>query len=120
MKKLLIGLLTAILTISAPISLSGADEVKPAKEKRALRALPLNGKISAIDKNEKSIKVGERTFYITAETQLTKNGKPATLDDAVVGEIVGASYRQSEDKKLQLVSLRIGPKAEKTPKDVAK
>ena len=32
------------------------------------------------------------------------------LDDAAVGEDVGGQYREDSDKKLNVVSLRIGPR----------
>ena len=35
------------------------------------------------------------------------------LDDATVGEVVGGSYHGGEEGKLELMSLRIGPKPAK-------
>jgi hypothetical protein len=54
--------------------------------------------------------VGKRTFQITSETKIKKGGKPATLDDGVVGEDVGGYYHNGEDGKLNAVSVRFGPK----------
>jgi len=64
-----------------------------------------------VDKTAKTIKVGERTFHVTSETRIMKAGKPATLDDAVVGEEVGGTYKEA-DGKLNAVSLRLGPRPE--------
>jgi hypothetical protein len=69
------------------------------------------GKIGAVDKAAKTLKVGERTFQITSETRIMKAGKPATLDDAVVGEEIGGTYKEA-DGKLNAVSLRLGPRPE--------
>jgi len=86
----------------------------PAKKKRDV--LPFNGKVGAIDKTAKSIKVGERVFLVTSETRLMKAGKPATLDDAAVGEEVSGAYRRTDDGKLNLISVRFGPRPEGEPK----
>jgi hypothetical protein len=117
MKKLIITLIIATFTSTSILSLQAADP-KPAEKKDApaARALPFRGKITAVDKQAKTVKVGERTFQITADTKIAKVGKPATLDDATVGEEVGGSYREGADKKLNLVSLRIGPRPDAQPK----
>src|SRR6267143_5435120 len=69
------------------------------------------GKIDAVDKTAKTIKGGERTFQVTSETRIMKAGNPATLDDAVVGDEIGGTYKEA-DGKLNAVSLRIGPRPE--------
>ena len=70
-----------------------------------------NGKIAAVDKTAKTIKVGERTFQVTSETKIRKGGNPATLDDAVVGDEIGGTYKEA-DGKLNALSLRLGPRPE--------
>jgi hypothetical protein len=109
--------LLAIVIAGAPVR--GLAEDKPAAEKKETaagekkkRATPFNGKITAVDKTAKTIKVGERTFQITSETKISKAGKPATLDDAVVGEKVGGAYRNTEDGKMAVTTVRFGPKPE--------
>jgi hypothetical protein len=86
-----------------------AEKAAPAKKQGAI---PLGGKVSAVDKTAKTITVGERTVQITSETRITKAGKPATLDDAAIGEEVGISYVKGDDGKLTARSVRIGPKPE--------
>ena len=100
--------LATLVAFSTPAG-RGADESKA-------RPLPFRGKIASVDKQAKSLKVGERTFHVTTESKLMKAGKAATLDDATVGEEVGGSYRESADKKLEIVSLRIGAKPDAAPK----
>lgn len=73
--------------------------------------LPARGKLTAVDKAAKTVKVGERTFQVTAETRIRKAGQTATLDDAVVGEDVGVFYKE-EAGKLMALSLRFGPRVE--------
>jgi len=105
----------ALSTVST-LPLVAADD-KPADKKEApARPIPFRGKIAAVDKQAKTIKVGERTFQITSDTRIMKAGKPATLEDASVGEDVGGQYRESADKKLNVVSLRVGPRPDAPPK----
>lgn len=124
MKKLLIILTVAAFTACTISPLVAADDKTPAKKeapaKDALpRALPYSGKIVAVDKAAKTIQVRERTFHVTSDTKINKAGKPATLDEAKIGEEVGISYREGADKKLNLVSLRIGAKPDAAPKKEA-
>jgi hypothetical protein len=92
----------------------GGPVAAPAKEKKD--TAPFRGKIDAVDKTAKTIKVGERTFQVTSSTIIKKLGKPATFDDAKVGEEVRGQFKKTEDGKLELLSLYIGPKPEKEAK----
>jgi hypothetical protein len=73
---------------------------------------PFRGKLAAVDKTAKTIKLGESTYQITSQTKITKAGKPATLDDGVVGEEVTGYARPTEDGKMAASSVRFGPKPE--------
>jgi hypothetical protein len=117
----MLSLLAAAIAV-APSQAFGQETKKEGKGKKAgvekaekagkQSGLPLGGKISAVDKTAKTITVRERTFQITSETRISKAGKPATFDDAVVGEEVGLSYIKADDGKLTARSVRIGPKPE--------
>jgi len=72
---------------------------------------PFHGKLAAIDKVAKTITVGKRTFQITSESKLKKSGKPATLEDGVVGETVSGYVKPSPDGKLVATTVNFGPKA---------
>ena len=122
-----VALLTAAIG-AAPTQVFGGDQKKdqPAEggkkeasagEKKKGR-LPFHGKIAAVDKKAKTFTVGERTFQVTSETKLNKAGKPATLDDAAVGEEVGGSFEKAEDGKLHAKTVHLGPRVNnevKTP-----
>jgi hypothetical protein len=82
-----------------------ATATKPAK------GGPFNGKLAAIDKLAKTIVVGKRTFQITSETKIKKAGKPATLEDGVVGEPVSGYVKPTGDGKLVATTVNFGPKA---------
>ncbi len=119
MKKLSTLCLIAALTALCNIAVTAADD-KPAPaekgEKKATKHLPFHGKVDAVDKTAKTLKVGERTFHVTSTTKITKAGKPAILDDATVGEEVAGSYHEGEQGQLEVMSLRIGPKPAKEGK----
>lgn len=124
MKKLIASLFICAAATFATVNLTAADKPtdKPAApekgekkggksaEKKAERSLPFRGKVTAVDKDAKVLTVGERKFHATSTTKIMKAGKPAILTDAQVGEEVGGAYREVEGGKLELVSLRIGPK----------
>ena len=90
MKKFIIALTIAAFAAISTSTATAAD-AKPAAEPKATpgRAIPFNGKIALMDKQAKTVKVGERVFQVTSTTRITKDNKPATLDDAKVGEEVG-------------------------------
>ena len=89
---------------------SAAEKKSPPKGEKKEGRGPFHGKLGAVDKGAKTITVGERTFQITSDSKLSKGGKPATLDDAVVGEEVSGNYQKSDDGKLNARTVRFGPK----------
>lgn len=74
--------------------------------------VPFKGSVGSVDRTAMTIKVGERTFQVTSTTRIIKAGKPATFADATVGEECAGSYKKTADDKLELLSLRLGPKAD--------
>lgn len=124
LKLIAIGLIAAFAVGS--VGVVHAQEAKaesgaPAGSKRK-GVVPFHGKINEIDKAAKTINIGKekkRTIQITDQTKITKNGKPATLDDANAGDEVGGAYRNANGK-LEASSLRIGPKPEGAVKASAK
>lgn len=116
-KLVLVGVLAGLLAgVAAPApaqvntnSKKADAAAAPAKERK--QRVPFRGKIDSVDKTAKTLKVGERTFQITSTTKFLKAGKPAVFADVTVGEEVGGTYVKAADGKLELQSLRIGPKA---------
>lgn len=119
------SLLVAALALSSGQAL-GQETKKEGKGKKAAAVaegekaakkqgvIPFRGKIGAVDKSAKTITVGERTFTVADDTRIMKAGKKAELGEAAVGEEVGGSYKKTDDGKLVLQMLRIGPKPEGT------
>lgn len=99
-----------------PMQLLAQSTNKPATEKKSAvktkAAHPFRGKLAAIDKTAKTIKVGESIYQITSETKITKAGKPATLEDGVVDEPVSGYAKPAADGKMIASSVRFGLKLE--------
>lgn len=96
---------------AGPAASNGSD---PAPK---TRAIPFRGKIGAVDKTAKTITLDEKTkrvFEITSDTKLTKDGKPATFDAAVVGDYITGQYIKGDGDKLIAKSIKFGMKP--TPK----
>ena len=125
MKKLLVlCLLTGFIALGSNPTLNAADNPsapadkpdKAEKTDRKPRHVPFHGKVDTLDKAAGTLKIGERTFHVTSGTKITKAGKPATFDAAVVGEEVGGAYLMGDGGRLEIMSLRIGPKPAKDSK----
>jgi hypothetical protein len=104
----LLGLL-AIVMAGTPSTLC-AQTTNAVPRKALHRFLPFRGTIKAVDNTAKTISVGTLTLQITSESRIIKTGKPATLQDVAAGDNVAGSYRKDPDGKMNVVSLRIGPK----------
>lgn len=87
-----------------------AAQTPPAKKHAATasRSLPFHGTLAAVDTNAMTLTVGKRTFNMTSQTKITKDGKPAVLADGVVGEKVRGAYKKNADGKLDAVTIRFG------------
>jgi hypothetical protein len=110
----LLGLLAAGIT-GTSANLRAQNTNAPAPEKKEHKAkpagiLPFHGNLKAVDATAKTISVGDLVLQITSETKIEKAGKAAALQDGVVGEPVGGSYKKTEDGKLTAVSVHFGPK----------
>jgi hypothetical protein len=97
-------------TTNAPAAQKKSARKESAPQKKA--AHPFHGKLAAVDKTAKTIKVGESVYQITSQTKITKAGKPATLEDGVVGEPVAGYAKPTGDGKMAATTVRFGAKAE--------
>ena len=125
----LFSLITAAL-IAAPSAIRAEDkapaptptpatETKPAKQKNA-DATPYHAKVKAVDVAGKTVTVdekkGELKLNVTTETKISKDGKPAKLNEIAVGDDAHGSYKKDADGKMNAVSLRVGKKIAAEPK----
>lgn len=127
--KLRLFPLLAVLTVLAlaPLGLPAraADTPAPvgvapdAGKKKAAERLPFRGTIKATDAVAMTVTLGgqqrDRVFHLTSESRITRAGQPAVFGDLKPGEEVGGQYRRRENGELEIVSLRVGPRAEAAP-----
>jgi hypothetical protein len=126
MKKHILTITTlslfAVAIITLPLSAQAQEATAtnapaaPAKHKKHDHSVFM-GKLGAIDTKAMTLTVGERTFDITSDTKITKDGKPAALADGVVGETVGGAYKKDADGKLIATSIHFGEKKHKKKSD---
>jgi len=118
----LLALLTAALVAlpaltraqdSKPKPPASSDQTEPGKPKK--HGVPFNGKVAAVDAKAMTLTVGTMVIHVTADTKITKDGQPATLADAVVGEKVGGAYQKTDDGKLNATVVHFGAKAGDMP-----
>lgn len=88
---------------------------EPAKSEKKPSAGPFHGKLAAVDQSAKTITVGKRTFLITSESKIKKDGKPALLQDGVVGEEVSGYVKPNDAGKLVATTVNFGPKSTAKP-----
>ena len=116
--------LLAAAIAAAPTQLLAQSTNKPAAEKKTAiakkepaakkkAAHPFRGKLAAVDKVAKTIKVGESIYQITSETKITKDGKPAILSDITVGATVSGAYKKDDAGKLNATTIKAGEKKKK-------
>ena len=100
-----------------------AETPESSKSEKKPAAGPFHGKLAGVDQTAKTITVGKRTFLITSETKIKKEGKPATLQDGVVGEEISGYVKPNEAGKLAATTVNFGPKpksSEKKPESSGK
>ena len=116
-----LSLLAAAL-VSMPVQILAQSTNQPPAAKKSTAAKkdastkkksahPFHGNLAAVDKTARTIKLGESIYQLTSETKITKDGKPAILDDAVVGEPVSGYAKPTADGKMTATTVHFGAKA---------
>ena len=87
------------------------------KPETKVKRIPFRGKISAVDKVAMTFtlegKEKVRTFRVTPDTRLKKDGQDAVFGDLKVGESVGGQYRVGATGAQEVVTMNLGAKPEK-------
>lgn len=104
----------AVLPVAARAQ--GANTNAPPKQTMTPKghAIPFHGKVTAVDTKAMTLTVGNRTFQLTSDTKISKDGQPATLSDVMVGEPVRGTYQKADAGKLDALSVQLGAK-QRTP-----
>jgi len=109
--------ITAFTILAAAIvgtpALSRADDTNAtaAAKSDTAGATKFYGTVTAVNTNAMTFTVSDQAYTVTGESQMTKDGKPATLADAVVGEPARGSYTKSSDGKFNVTKVRFGKPA---------
>jgi len=90
-------------------------QTEPAKPKKH-EGNVFRGTVSAVDAKAMTLTVGKRTFNVTSDTKITKDGRPAILSDIAVGDKCGGAYKKTDDGKLAATTINVGKKADEEPK----
>ena len=110
MKKLLCTLVLTSTLFSPGPWMSAAQEEPPEKAPPRAAGLPFRGKISSVDLEAKTLSLAGRQiriFQVTAETKIKRDGEPATLKEARVGDTVGGYALRGEEGHPRVVTLNI-------------
>lgn len=85
---------------------------------------PFRGTLKAVDKDAMTLtlagKEKDRVIHITSQTRFIRDGKPATLNDAILDGEVAGSARKTDDGRTEAVSVRFGPAPGKSSKPAKK
>jgi hypothetical protein len=96
-----------------PVPIPAQTTNAPVKKIRKHDRMVFNGKLVEVDTNAMTFTVGTRTFEVTSDTKIVKDGKPATLSDGVVGDMAAGSYKKAAGGGLDALSVRFGEKKKK-------
>ncbi|HAM72841.1 MAG TPA: hypothetical protein DCM86_14460 [Verrucomicrobiales bacterium] len=87
----------------------------PATGPRKVIRYPFQGTVIAVDPGAGtfSLRGGDRTprvFKVTAQTVLTRAGKPSTLAELAVGNLAGGNCERQEDGSVVAIKVNFAPK----------
>ena len=100
-------MIRSLLSLVAAISLSLTATDACAADKKAPKDAGTHGKITAVDKDAKTITVAGKVITVDDTTVITDSGKPAKLADLKVGtEASVATFKLGE--KLTATSIKTG------------
>jgi hypothetical protein len=116
------------LLVFIPLNSLWADEAKdsgapplPSKQVNAPTTsktgagYPFRGKLVEVNAAGNTIRIGKSTYLITSETKITRDGSPAPLSDAKVGEPVSGYARKMGEGPARAASLKLGGNNAPTP-----
>jgi hypothetical protein len=105
----------AIACVQINLQAQESEEV-PARSQAATtkpKTLPFHGTLKSLDKQAGTVKVGNRTFKLSADSRFLQG----SLEEAKIGDKVGGSYWKANDGTLMVNSIRFGPKPGKASKE---
>jgi hypothetical protein len=126
------GLAGSLIAAEAPVAKQvSKPETKPkaeaeakaeaAKPARKSAGYPFRGKVGAVDATKWTLTVTtkntKKVLPVSKKAKIVKNGKPAKLTDGKVGEEVAGYVKRLEGDKIEVTSIRFGPKPKAQAKE---
>ncbi len=97
----------SLLTLAVAFAFSLFTSDSPAADKKAPKDNALHGKITAVDKDAKTIEVAGKTVVVDDTTVITDSGKPIKLENLKTGtDATVSTFMLGE--KLTAVSIKTG------------
>jgi len=107
----LFGLVAAALVV-VPATSHAEDKPKTDAPPAAKKAhAQFRGKVTAVDTAAMTLTVDTQVIYVTSETKITRNGKPATLSEITVGETATGSCKKDDAGKMDATTIHAGEAA---------
>jgi len=104
----------SLLALASAIALTLTSTDASAADKKAPKDAGLHGKITAVDKDAKTITVAGKVIAVDDTTVITDSGKPAKLDNLKVGtDATVATFKLGD--KLTATSIKTGTVAAAAP-----
>ncbi len=114
MKKNIALLALTVAALTAMPALTQAQDTPPPAKKHHAGGQAIHGKVSAEDTTAMTVTVGgkggDKTYTVTSETKIMKDGAPATFADIKVGEFISGAYKLDGDKMIATRITIIKPK----------
>jgi ribosomal protein S1 len=104
----------AVMAVAAPALVAATPQAPSQDDKEKPGMLqPVQGKVTAVDQEKKTITVGEKaaekTLHVSENTLITRKGEAIKLAALKVGEEVHAMTRITVDGTTQAVTIKVGP-----------
>jgi Cu/Ag efflux protein CusF len=107
-------LIRSLLTLAAAIALTFTTFAASAADKKAPKDAGTYGKITAVDKDAKTITIAGKVIAVDDTTVITDSGKPAKLENLKVGtDATVATFKLGD--KLTATSIKTGAVAAAVP-----
>lgn len=108
------SLTRSLLALAAAIALTFTTTEASAADKKAPKDAGIHGKITAVDKDAKTITVAGKIIAVDETTVITDSGKPAKLESLKVGtDATVATFKLGD--KLTATSIKTGAVAAAAP-----
>jgi hypothetical protein len=112
MKSFHIAAMTTCLVLGAVLPAGAADERPRSQDNRSVEEQSVQGRITSINRDDRTIVIQNRTYQLLPTSRLTRNSRPVEFDDLERGQTVAGTYKPSAETKLEILSMDVGRNAD--------